>query len=628
MAGLSAGSTIVATPRTWSLRLSEKPYTLYTAEGPEPRRRRLRLALLILGLLVALAGIAAGGVYAWTSIVLSKSHRNVDPQVYEALSASSARGIGVTPAAPANPGRAMNILVLGSDKRADGQEENGRSDTIMIVHLDPDADFASILSLPRDLRVEIAGHGLQKINAAYAFGGDALAIETVRAVTGLYFDFYINVDFEAFRRITTSLGGVYVDVDRRYYADDPNYEHIDVQPGYQRLAGDQALQYVRFRHDLNSDYGRIDRQQRFLRSAKEQAMGWNALVRLPQVADLLAENATTTMSTGDVFKLAYWGVKLRSARVRQVTLQGARDETIGGVDYVIANEETIRAAVENLLAPPEASAGRVAGSGGAATTTLAPTSTPTTTAVGAAPAPELDLAGISVEVLNANGRNGEAKATARYLEGLGARLRAVGDAPGGRIARSAIVYPADQTAEAARVSEAVGVFKLVEDNTWRHVALVLGADFVLPGSAPAPVTDPPVPNARVWQYLAGAAGFPVMAPGVLPPGATYAGFRIYPLQTDKGAEKALKVMYRLGRQDQYLGLMETTFVDAPAASDGETVTAGGLALTVVSVGDKVDHIWWRRGDVLYWLSNTLSYQYDREEMLAVARSMMPIGGTK
>ncbi|MCL5942188.1 MAG: DUF4245 domain-containing protein, partial [Actinobacteria bacterium] len=213
-------------------------------------------------------------------------------------------------------------------------------------------------------------------------------------------------------------------------------------------------------------------------------------------------------------------------------------------------------------------------------------------------------------------------------EGLGARLRAVGDAPGGRIARSAIVYPADQTAEAARVSEAVGVFKLVEDNTWRHVALVLGADFVLPGSAPAPVTDPPVPNARVWQYLAGAAGFPVMAPGVLPPGATYAGFRIYPLQTDKGAEKALKVMYRLGRQDQYLGLMETTFVDAPAASDGETVTVGGLALTVVSVGDKVDHIWWRRGDVLYWLSNTLSYQYDREEMLAVARSMMPIGGTK
>ncbi len=574
------------------------------------------------GVLAVVAGLVLGGAYAWTSIVLSGAHDNLAPGVYEALTSTTTEGVGTTtpPTAPAKPEGTINILVLGSDRRPDDSEQFGRSDTIMVVHLDPDAGFVSILSLPRDLRVRIPGYGLQKINAAFALGGDALAIKTVREVTGLDFDEYVNVDFEAFRRITSALGGIYVDIDHRYYAHDPSYEPVDVLPGYQRLEGEQALQYVRFRHDLNGDFGRMARQQRFLRAVREQALGWNALVKLPQVAKLLAENTATTMSANDVFKLAYWGAKLRSASVKRVNLANARDANIGGLDYVLASETSIRVAVDDLLAAPEPPA--VTGS--TAATASSSTTVSTTISTGETNGGETpDLSTVSLDVFNANGRSGEAAATARFLDGLGARVREVGDTAEGRLGRSAIVYPTDETAEAARISEALGIFKLLEDNTRRRVTVFLGADFVPPGGSP-PDSAPPVPNSAVWRYLAGAAAFPVMAPAALPEEYRYAGFRLYALETDEGLRDSLRVIYQLGDQDQYLGLMETTFVDAPAASDGETLVKEGLTLTVVGSGETVDRIWWRRSGVLYWLSNTLSYMLDREQMLDVARSMVTV----
>ena len=194
----------------------------------------------------------------------------------------------------------------------------------MVMHVDPDADYVSVLSLPRDLRVDLGRHGYQKINAAYAYGKDALAMQTVQELTGLKINHFVNVSFDAFRAVTTALGGVYVDVDRRYYYGGPDFERVDVQPGYQRIAGDQALQYVRFRHDDNNDYGRIDRQQRFLRAAKEQALNWSLATKIPSVVSLLAENVTSDLSTMDAIKLSWWGIKLGMGRVKQVNLDHHR----------------------------------------------------------------------------------------------------------------------------------------------------------------------------------------------------------------------------------------------------------------------------------------------------------------
>jgi LCP family protein required for cell wall assembly len=161
----------------------------------------------------------------------------------------------------------------------------------MLVHVDPANGFISVLSLPRDLRVEVPGHGFQKINAAYAFGGAALAIETVQNVTGVDVDHYLEIDFNAFKDVTDSMGGVYVDVDRSYYYDGADYENIDVTSGYQPLSGDAALDYVRFRHDQNNDFGRLERQQRYLRAIREQAMGWDLTVKMPSLVKSLACSA-------------------------------------------------------------------------------------------------------------------------------------------------------------------------------------------------------------------------------------------------------------------------------------------------------------------------------------------------
>src|SRR5918912_2884441 len=144
-----------------------------------------------------------------------------------------------------------------------------RSDTIMLVRLDADKDATAILSLPRDLKVEIPGHGTDKINAAYEVGGPELTLKTVKAVTGLRINHVVNVHFTGFWRAVNAVGCVYADIDRRYFNDSAAYSYIDVQPGYQRMCGRKALQYVRFRHE-DSDLVRSARQQDFIRQAKQQ----------------------------------------------------------------------------------------------------------------------------------------------------------------------------------------------------------------------------------------------------------------------------------------------------------------------------------------------------------------------
>ncbi|HZO37058.1 MAG TPA: LCP family protein [Solirubrobacteraceae bacterium] len=170
-------------------------------------------------------------------------------------------------------GGPQTILVLGSDKRySDGKGTPARSDTIMLIRLDPNKEATAVMSLPRDLRVTIPGSGTNKINAAYAFGGAKLSVQTIKALLNIEITHVVEVQFNGFQRAVNKLGGVYVDVDRRYFNDHGGpggYATIDLKPGYQRLVGSDALDYVRFRH-LDSDDVRAARQQGFLRQAKDQ----------------------------------------------------------------------------------------------------------------------------------------------------------------------------------------------------------------------------------------------------------------------------------------------------------------------------------------------------------------------
>ena len=182
--------------------------------------------------------------------------------------------------AEAPPGKPQTILLIGSDRRAKtandakyGAASHPRSDTMILVRLDPNKDATALLSLPRDLKVDIPGHGVDKLNAAYSIGGTKLALQTIKQFTGLRVNHVINVDFRGFRDAVDAIHCVYVDVDRRYFNDnaDPSqqYATINIQPGYQKLCGQDALDYVRYRH-TDSDITRAARQQDFLRQAKQQ----------------------------------------------------------------------------------------------------------------------------------------------------------------------------------------------------------------------------------------------------------------------------------------------------------------------------------------------------------------------
>ena len=175
------------------------------------------------------------------------------------------------------PGNPQTVLLIGSDKRAKGAvdyDAGSRSDTMILMRLDPGKNAIRLMSLPRDLKVVIPGHGKDKLNAAYSIGDTRLLLKTVKQVTGLRINHVVNVDFRGFRDAVSEIGCVYTDVDRRYFNDNSNpsdqYATIDIDPGYQKLCGQDALDYVRYRH-TDTDIVRAARQQDFLRQAKEQA---------------------------------------------------------------------------------------------------------------------------------------------------------------------------------------------------------------------------------------------------------------------------------------------------------------------------------------------------------------------
>jgi len=174
-------------------------------------------------------------------------------------------------------GGPQTILVIGSDMRWAQRNQKGaaRSDTLILVRLDPNKAATAVLSIPRDLKVQIPGFGEDKINAAYSDGGPKLTLRTVRDLLHVPINHIVEVNFDGFQRAVDRLHCVYTDVDRRYYHSNAGlppslqYSEIDIKPGYQLLCGAKALSYVRYRH-TDSDFVRAARQQDFLRQAKAQ----------------------------------------------------------------------------------------------------------------------------------------------------------------------------------------------------------------------------------------------------------------------------------------------------------------------------------------------------------------------
>jgi LCP family protein required for cell wall assembly len=498
----------------------------------------LRGVLLAFAAVLLAAGVVAGASYWWLSCKVEGAQID-DPALSSAFES--------TPTANISTPTGVDILLMGIDRQPTNQGEYIRSDSLMVIHADPDANYLSLLSLPRDLRVEVPGHGTQKLNAAYTLGGAGLAVSTVKELTGVNITKYVEVDFQAFRDLTDEVGGVYIDVDKRYLNPDPKFELIDLWPGYQLVEGDDALDYVRYRIDGNLDFGRMERQQRFFTALREQALGWDLTFKLPGLVNALLDNIKMTLGTNEIIQLAYWAVTgLDGSRIRQVTLNNCTNQVIDGVWYVIPAEGALEKAVDDFITPPTAAP--------ASTTTVA--TEPTT--------------GTTEEVTGTT--EGETHA--------------------------------DTTTSTAGQ----------------------GSDFI---------TDPDkIADSKTWHDVASKAPFQVLAPGYLPEGYDLVdqyppkGFRSYDIRVGDEVEKAQKFVYQLTKNgepvDQYMGIMETTWLEAPAASPGREVEVNGTVYTVVGTSKSIDHVWWIKDGVLYWVSNTLSYLLHSSELLKVAESMIEV----
>jgi LCP family protein required for cell wall assembly len=260
-------------------------------------------------------------------------------------------------------GGPQTFLILGSDRRFDEVKANNpalkkdvpaRSDTMMLIRLDPDQAATSILSLPRDLKVQIPGYGTDKLNASYALGGPTLTVKTIKAYTGLDINHVININFSGFRDVVNAIGCVYIDVDRRYYHSNvglgvgERYAEIDIQPGYQKLCGTDALNYVRYRH-LDSDIVRAARQQAFLRQAKDQLNASSLIDKRERLIDIFGKNTQTDKSlktTAQVLTVLKLALFSAGHPVSQIQFPARYDDI-----YIVASREDVDRTVEEFLHP-------------------------------------------------------------------------------------------------------------------------------------------------------------------------------------------------------------------------------------------------------------------------------------
>jgi LCP family protein required for cell wall assembly len=283
--------------------------------------------------------------------IFTKESKPLDPGVDDLL-------------ANVEPGKPQTILIIGDDRRwADTHDSSGkllkkpaptRSDTMILVHLDPSRRATAIMSLPRDLRTEIPGYGTQKLNAAFAYGEDKLALKTISGLLGIPIHHYVRVTFWGFRGMVDRVGCIYTDIDRWYFNDNnpPNggggaYAAIDVKAGYQKLCGQNALDYVRFRH-LDSDLVREVRQQQFLSDARSQVGLGTLFSDRAELLKIFGQSVRTDIRSSRTVLGLLKLVAESSSKPLQPVHIAVSDATDGSGD-VLATPDAIHAAVDDFL---------------------------------------------------------------------------------------------------------------------------------------------------------------------------------------------------------------------------------------------------------------------------------------
>jgi LCP family protein required for cell wall assembly len=512
----------------------------------------------------------------------------------------------------------------------------------MLMRADPESDSISLLSFPRDLVTEIHCPGrapyTDKIAHAYMVCGPQGSLNTVRQLTGVPINYLITVNFRGFRQIVDRLGGAWMDIDRRYYNDKGGpygYARIDLWPGYQRLNGRRALDYVRYRH-TDSDLYRVARQQQFVKAFKSQIQESFAPTALPKVVNAITNNVEVAQGGGKdvsartVLSYALFAYGLPKGRVFQTRIEGLE----GFAELTTAHENVTRA-VQTFTHPDVESSDKA-----------------TAVALGerikrSAPAPR----NTSITVLNGNGETGSAS-NAGYL--LSEREYQILTPPNGLPAnaprfdyfRTEVYYDPGMRKSKLAGQKVVNLFGsaelkrlpagLSQLSNGAMLTVVVGQTFH-GRLASAPIDQTPKrerPNVifapRASRDLLirerRRVGFPLMVPTIIERSSwvdSEKPIRRYAIDPD-GNHRGVRLVYRMGT-NEYWGVEMTDWEDAPVLADkSHTRRIKGRLYDLYYNGPKLHMVVLRTKKGTYWVVNTLLDRLSNETMLAIAKGLKPL----
>lgn len=248
--------------------------------------------------------------------------------------------------------RKQNILLLGVDSNGSNTDPwtGTRSDTIVLLNIDPQSRSVNAISIPRDSKVYLAGeYGVQKINAAHALGGIKLTKQTVEEALGVKVDRYIVVSDEAVRRLVDALGGVPIYVEKNMKYDDYSGKlHVHLLKGLNVLDGTNAVAYLRFRHDCLGDIGRTQRQQWFLRGLLEKIQTPQAIAKIPEMLNIATNYVKTDLSLYEMSQYAALAKSFDISKIEVATLPGAPNKK-GSTSYWILDPGKTQEVVNRLI---------------------------------------------------------------------------------------------------------------------------------------------------------------------------------------------------------------------------------------------------------------------------------------
>jgi LCP family protein required for cell wall assembly len=641
--GIGRGAAVDGNGRAVLPPSAATPMTLY--RQPEPQRRTgLRLFGRVLLWLLAAVLVVAAGMLGGTYLYLHEQVKQIQARNPDLIRAE--KGLDVTEA-----GEPATALVVGYDHRAGPEAKLGsRSDTIMLIRADPIDKTVSLLSFPRDLQVQLhcpgKALGVDRINAAYDLCKTRGTLETVKALTGLPVNYLITVDFHGFKQVVDKLGGVWMDVDHRYFNDNAGlstgyntFATINLQPGYQRLNGSDALDYVRYRH-TDSDLYRVARQQAFVKAFKEQVSQSFSVKKLPKLIHAVTSNVQVgqfgnrAISGRTILSYAYFLYRLPSGHFFQPKLENLQPAGLAGAQLA-ALPGAVEQAVQQFKNPDVEAPGKA-----------------TAQALGTkfrsrAVRPRQ----ISLVVLNGNGRPGSAANVSYELAKRRYRVVVPPDpkdrnAPRYDFKHTIVFYDPHKPLAASGARRVARLFNDAEiapippalrSHQFRAMLIVvIGASFdgtfvqsaldQTPKKEPPAVVQNPGATIPLLRSVRRKVPFRLQYPGLIEKTSSPASSQPVRSYWIANGHKAVRLIFSTNADGDYWGIQETDWQDAPVLQQPNFKhRIKGREYSFYYAGPHLHMIVLRDRGATYWVVNTLLDRLSNDTMVAIAKSLRPLG---